>query len=189
MTQPHDFAARLRDLRACPEAIAWVGDRDAETAWNECERGDWMLWLLGMLDVLRQDLVLAACACARLSLPLVPEGEDRPRLAIEAAEDWARGGETTLAQVRRAAAYAADAADAAAYAAYAAYAAFAANAADAAAYAAAAARAAAAAEAAAYADAADAAAYAVSSATRREFADIVRRRFPTITPHLEASHV
>ena len=29
-----------------------------------------------------------ACACARRALPYVPAGEDRPRLAIEAAEKW-----------------------------------------------------------------------------------------------------
>ena len=96
-----------------------------------------MLWLLGKIPSTdRKILVLAACECARQSLHLVPEGEDRPRLAIETAEKWARG-EASIEEVKTAAAaayYAAAAyasADAAAY--YAADAAGAATAADAAA--------------------------------------------------------
>jgi hypothetical protein len=51
------------------------------------------------------DLRAAAwCAsqCARTVLPLVPEGEARPRLALEAAERWARGEETPEAVLRAA---------------------------------------------------------------------------------------
>ena len=51
----------------------------------------------------RKNLLLAACACARTVLHLVSPGEDRRRLAIEAAEDYARGGPTTLEQVGSAA--------------------------------------------------------------------------------------
>ena len=110
-----------------------------EASGDACERGDWMLWYLGKVDVNRRRLVLAACNCARLALPHIRAGEQRPRLAIETAERWARGDATvTLAEVRAAAdaayayADAADAADAAyAYAAYA-YAAAAADTADAA---------------------------------------------------------
>ena len=35
-----------------------------------------------------QELVFAACQVARSVLHLVSAGEDRPRLAIEAAEKW-----------------------------------------------------------------------------------------------------
>jgi hypothetical protein len=34
-------------------------------------------------------VVRLACQCARTALQYVPNGEDRPRLAIEAAERWA----------------------------------------------------------------------------------------------------
>jgi len=37
----------------------------------------------------RAPSVKAACACARTALRFVPEGEERPRLAIVAAEAWA----------------------------------------------------------------------------------------------------
>jgi len=42
----------------------------------------------------RQQLVLIACDIARLCLHLLPKGEDRPRVAIETAEAWARGEAT-----------------------------------------------------------------------------------------------
>ena len=182
----------------CAEALTWLKTQpDAQTAWNESERGDWMLYHAGKLagepgSDARRPLVLAACECARLVLLRVKAGETRPLLAIEAAERWARGGADapTLQEVRRAAdaAYAA-AAYAAAYAAYAAadaaYAAY--DAADAAAaYAAAdaayaAAYAAYAAADAAY-DAADAAAAAEAARakTLAICADIVRKHYPKV---------
>ena len=124
--------ARLRKHDACSDAVQWVAKRDLATAWQECPRGDWLLWLcakqIGEAGwPTHQQVVLAACACAETALPYVPAGEDRPRLAIEAVRAWTRG-EATLAQVK-AAAYAASAA----YAAYAsASAAYAADAGDAA---------------------------------------------------------
>jgi hypothetical protein len=63
------------------------------------------------------EIVKVACEIARLALPFVKAGEDRPRLAIEAAEAWADDPtEENLERVRRArhAAAAAAAADAAA---------------------------------------------------------------------------
>jgi hypothetical protein len=113
------FADKLQQIDACDEAIEWVGSRSAAEAWRDCPRGDWMLWLLARVGADRRRIVLAACECARMALPYVPEGEDRPRIAIETAEAWARG-EATTEQVRAAAVPAADAAEAAdAYYAYA----------------------------------------------------------------------
>jgi len=132
--------AALAKLHPCTGAMEWVRtQKSAATAWKSCKRGDWMLWLLGHVykangGVMHRRLVLAACACARLTLHHVRPGYDRPRIAIETAEAWARGGAgaPTLDRVKDAAAaasaYAAYAAAAAsAYAAYAsAYAAYAA---------------------------------------------------------------
>ena len=140
----------IKKLGACSEALEWAEDYDnLQDAWDKCERGDWMLWLLGKQAGIpesdsRKKLVLAACQCARLTLPYVKEGEGRPLKAIETAEAWAHSeGGVTLIDVRDAAysayaaAYAAYSAYAAAYAAYAAYSAYAtAYAATAAAYAA-----------------------------------------------------
>ena len=113
----------LTTLRACPEAIEWAGTYSSlQDAWDACERADWLLWYAARRGADRKAIVLAACACARTALPHIPPGEDRPRIAIETTEAWARG-DATLADVRaaaNAAAYAAAYADAAAYAAYAA---------------------------------------------------------------------
>jgi len=115
----------LQKLGACQESLKWIATQaDPETAWQNCHRGDWMLWLLGKLDADRKQLVLACCKIARLSLKYIPENENRPRIAIEIAEKWCRG-EATLEEVESAAdaAYAAaayygvDANTAAAYAA------------------------------------------------------------------------
>jgi len=166
----------LQDMKACKDAIEWLTlQQSFVQAWRDCQRGDWMLWLLGRCfgklgSPKHRKLVLAACGCARLALPYVPKGEERPRGAIETAEAWARRKRgVTLEQVRNAAyaaAYAANAANAAyaATAANAAYAATAANAANAAYAAATAANA-------AYAAAA-------KEKTLAKCADIVRKHFP-----------
>ena len=123
------FAAHLRRLGACEDAYRWARGKSGAVAWRTCKRGDWLLWLAARAEVRRQDLVLAACACARLALKHVPADEHRPRIAIETAERWARSDDgVTLGDVRAAAdaadaaAAAVAAADVAPYAAYAAYA-------------------------------------------------------------------
>lgn len=169
----------LEKLGACREAIEWVDERTLDEAWAVCERGDWMLWLLGWLadtEEKRKPLVLAACDCAELALKYVPAGELRPAEALRVARAWALGDGVALDDVRRAA-YATYAA----YTAYAAAAAYAAYAAAAAAYAATAAYAAAAATAAA----ATAAYTAARTATLKACADIVRRHYPA-APKLNA---
>ena len=107
---------QLLALNACDDSREWARGKTLAVAWRTCHRADWMLWLASRAEVPRQALVLAACACARTSLQYVKQGEERPLRAIEAAEDWARGGLTTLEQVRTAA-YAAYAATYDAYAA------------------------------------------------------------------------
>ncbi len=91
----------LHRLSACSDAVQCVGDRDLASAWRECPRGDWLLWLAARL-LPRPRVTLAACAGALLVLHLVPSGEERPRIAIETAEAWVRG-EATIEQVTTAA--------------------------------------------------------------------------------------
>lgn len=164
---------KLLSLNACSDAREWAEQQpDAQTAWNTCERGDWMLWLLGKLSgpvgsPERKRLVFLCAQVAREVLPLFEKrypDDKRVRECIEACEAYSRGeiDAETLREKRRAA-Y-----DAAADAAYAAYAA---AYADAAAYAAAYAY--------AYADAA-AAAYAAAAhkSMQKRIADIVRAHVP-----------
>jgi len=187
------FDELLHDLRACSEARDWARNKDLHEVWVTCERVDWLLWLAGRMAgapgwPTRNQIILAACACAETALKFVPEGELRPRLAIEAARAFVRGDaniEDVRVARRAAAAYAAAAYAAAADAAYAAadaadaYAA--ADAADAAAAAAAdAADAAAAVAAAAYAAAADRGKKEETppAQPRAEMLAIVRRELP-----------
>jgi hypothetical protein len=161
------WSEKLNAMGACADAVEWAHTQPSlAVAWRECERGDWMLWLAGRLigqsgSMAHRRVVKAAVSCARLALPIWKAKhptDDRPRLAIVAAERWAKAP----SEANRKAAYAA-------YAAAAAYAAYAAAAAAAAAYAAYAYAAyAAAAAAAAYAAAAYAAADAADAASARQ---------------------
>ena len=156
----------LSEISACSDAVAWVKSTrcpSLETAWKKCQRGDWMLWYAGKKsgpvgDERRKKLVLAACECARLALPIWEKrcpDDKRVRDCIETAEKWARNEATLEAlQVSRRncwAAYYAEPADAADS--------------SAAAYAAT-----------AYAATADAA----RSKTLKECADIVRKFYPEL---------
>jgi len=91
----------LESLTACEEAIRWYSDKDSKEAWASCERGDWLLWIAANLRIDRKLIVLAACDCAEQSLYLIPEGEERPKKAIETARAWARG-EASLEEVKAA---------------------------------------------------------------------------------------
>lgn len=123
----------LADMNACTEAIEWVGDRDLQKAWEECERGDWMLWLAGRSGINLRTLTLVKARCAKLVIHLMED--ERSRKAVEVAEKFGLGQATReeLDEARVNAADAAVDADAAvAYTADTAYAADIADAADAA---------------------------------------------------------
>ena len=122
-----------------------VGNQSIEQEWEECDRADRMLQLLGQMAGTpgwpsRQQVILLECDCAETVLGFIPEGEHRPKEAIIAARKWANGEDISPAHLRNAADAAAAYAVSSAYAdaTYAAYAAAAvANAAANAAYAAA----------------------------------------------------
>jgi len=193
----------LKKLNPCGNAVVFVEKyKNPQGAWDACNRGDWMLWLLGKLSgsprsKSRKKLVLTACKCARLSLKYVPKWEKRPLKAIQVAENWARGKGKKLKDIRIAAA---DAAAAAADVAYAYSADAAADTAYDAAYAAGTAYADNAAAAAAAADAATCVAACVATDAAcaanvavyanadilRKCADIVRKNYP-IAPKLRKS--
>jgi hypothetical protein len=73
-----------------------IKGQDLRTMWDTCENGEWLLWFAAHMIgkpgwPSHQQVVLAACQCARLTLRHVEDGEDRPLLAIQAAEGWAKG--------------------------------------------------------------------------------------------------
>jgi len=108
-----------RKFYACESAMNWLEEnknKTIEELYASCDRGDWLLWLFAKLEIDRKVLVLVLCDCAEIVLKYIPEGEDRPRVAIETARKWCRG-EVTLEEVKSAASDAYAASDArAAYA-------------------------------------------------------------------------
>jgi hypothetical protein len=179
---PTQTMQRLIELGACKEAREWAKDKTAQECWEQCHRGDWLLWWAKKEGVGLRELTLAKGRCAETVIHLMKD--QRSKKAVQAAIDYGNGLITddqlrtayAAADAAYAAVYAADAAaDAAVYAAADAYAAYAADAA--AAYAAAADDAYAAA---AYADAAYAdARMKAREENQKKTADIVRA---TINP-------
>jgi hypothetical protein len=109
---------------ACTEARLWSRERvTIERCWSECQRSDWMLWLLERLGVLDDTRArLFACWCVR-NTPLADGRttwdlltDERSRTAVEVAERFA-AGQATSDELDAALAAAVDAARAAAWAA------------------------------------------------------------------------
>lgn len=164
----NDFKKFLIEKNACEPAIKWLGERDIEQTYNDCERGDWLLWLahkLGLSANKRRWVGVAGRCAATVKYRMKDE---RSIAALRACEQYEQG----IISDKELYAANADAADAA----YAAYAANAAYAAADAAYAATAA----AANAVYAAAAADNAAYAApdADANRKQTADMVRQAIP-----------
>jgi hypothetical protein len=126
MKTAEEFKRRLIELGACDDALNWADGRTAAEAWEQCERGDWLLWWSQKEAADARELTLAKARCAKLVIHLMKD--ERSIAAVEAAENYGLGlismEELTAASSSSAAsAYAAYAsayaASAAAYAAYA----------------------------------------------------------------------
>jgi len=91
------FIDELQEIRACPEAREWVGDKDFHSAWEKCERADWLLWLVARKVGKKgwpthQKLTLCTCACVQaIALPLMPADEKDHHSTVEITQQWARG--------------------------------------------------------------------------------------------------
>jgi len=95
----------LEDLGACAPAIEFAAGKTAKETWDNCVRPDWLLWWAARTNTNdARAIVRCAVIAARKVLPLVVAGEDRPRLAIEAAEKWVDTPTPDNAKAARAAA-------------------------------------------------------------------------------------
>jgi hypothetical protein len=83
----------LEGRGASHDIVEWARPYGAEVdrLWRECPRGDWLLAIATRLGVETSVLAQAACGCARIALPHVPDAEPRPALALQAAEAACRG--------------------------------------------------------------------------------------------------
>ena len=111
----------IEKFNPCREAINFRNQYpDFKTAWNNCSRGDWMLWLASRLNVNDRILTKAKALCAKTVIHLMED--DRSKKAIEEAIKYGNNeiSRDKLNKTAVAAAYAAAAdadADDAAYAA------------------------------------------------------------------------
>ena len=86
------YAAGLRDMAEWAEArpVRMGGrGRTCRDLWASAPRGEWLLDYASAAGAPRPALVRAVAACVRPALRFVPEGEDHPLRAVEAAEAWA----------------------------------------------------------------------------------------------------
>lgn len=108
---------RLIELGACEEARKWAKGKTARQAWEQCERGDWLLWWATKEkeNTDFRQLTLAKARVAKLVLHLMKD--ERSIAAVEAAEKYGMGliGVEELNAAAAAAGAAAGAAAAAAF--------------------------------------------------------------------------
>ena len=102
---------KLDSLNACDESIEWLNERDAEQMWNDCPRGDWMLWLLKKINLNKRKFTLCKGKCAETIKHLMKD--ERSIKAVEVAIRYGYS-EATEEELSAADAYAYDAAYAAA---------------------------------------------------------------------------
>ena len=180
MTPRDAIVSRLHDLDVCPAAIAWVEtlplDTTPQSAWNQCHRANWMMWLIreslrGVVIAHRSPMHLALARCACDIADAVADYTHAPvqtRADLAVVRAWCAGTasdtELRAARDRLRASASASASASAYYAAYSAY--YAASFAYCAAFAV------------AVAAVADADAASSAPALREQIADIIRASFP-----------
>ena len=83
----------LKKLNACNQSIEWVQNKTIEQAINECERGDWMVWLFKkLLPNELKLLTLAKGHCANTVRHLMTD--ERSLKAIDTAIAFGEGKAT-----------------------------------------------------------------------------------------------
>jgi len=50
----------LNKLNACQDAKLWAAGKTLSQAWQECQRADWMLWLLGRSQIDKKTIATIA---------------------------------------------------------------------------------------------------------------------------------
>jgi len=80
----------LNELGACEDAMEWLFSQTTlEEAWENCTRGDWLLWLVAALDVNERKLLLVKGLVARQVIHLM--NDKRSIAAVRAALDYGKG--------------------------------------------------------------------------------------------------
>ena len=87
------LATSSPDLRAEVEAFqAWAaGIADARTAWQRCDRADWMLNAMRGRGVHARSRVGCMCDCLQSAVRFLPDRDTWPHRGLEIARRWATG--------------------------------------------------------------------------------------------------
>jgi len=99
---------KIEKLNACNDAVKWLQKQESyEQAWQDCKRGDRMLWLLGKKagpvdSQSRKDLALCCCDEAELSLPYAGKNKEVCEKTYRAIRDY-HAGKLTVEDLRAAA--------------------------------------------------------------------------------------
>jgi len=94
----------LKKLCACEESFEWVGDRTPEQAYNDCPRGDWLLWLFQRTNPEDlQLLVLATGHCANTVRHLMTDSRSTNAVDVTIAFGEGRASKEELDAARVAA--------------------------------------------------------------------------------------
>ena len=100
---------KLKSLSACRDAVEWVRtQKDYKSAWQNCERGDWMLFIAFKLKVDDRKFTMAKAMIAKQVEHLMTD--QRSKDAVQACIDY-YNGLITREQLNAAAAAHADAYD------------------------------------------------------------------------------
>ena len=84
------FIAKLENLNACEDSIEWLSTQDnLQQAWKDCERGDWLLWLVARLNINERKLFLAKGLVAEQVIHLM--NDERSIEAVKAAINYGNG--------------------------------------------------------------------------------------------------
>lgn len=100
---------KLKELEACDPAIKWLENYDghAKEAWNKCERGDWMAWLISELQA---DKILSYRLKYKFAALAIPYMKDERSVnAMNVLKKYIDGN-ATKQELKATAAYATDAA-------------------------------------------------------------------------------
>jgi len=103
-----EIKQKLIGLRACESAKIWADGKTLAEIWEQCERGDWMLWLACRAGIDKRTMTAAKAECAATVKHLMKD--PRSIKALEVAQAYGRG-EATDEELAAAAAAADAAAD------------------------------------------------------------------------------
>jgi hypothetical protein len=82
----------LRKIHACEESLLFAESQpDFQSIWNNCPRGDWLIWLASLLRAPQKLVVQVSIECVRPILNLIPGNE----YVISRCNRWVNGTEST----------------------------------------------------------------------------------------------